>query len=77
MPIFVSCIHCKRPVLVVPRMSDREVVWLYEHLAACESDDPSLEAGVGSVLSHFRTVRFEAERQTERAVARSGARYAR
>ncbi len=31
MPILVSCWHCKRAVLVVPRMNERELAWLLDH----------------------------------------------
>ena len=76
MPILVSCWHCKRAVLMVPRMAERELAWLCDHLAACDPDDPSIGLGVGNLLRHFRVVEVEGERGTGRA-PRNGERYAR
>ena len=56
MPILVSCWHCKRGVLMVPRLTERELAWLVDHLAACDPDDPSVGLGVGNLLRHFRVV---------------------
>ena len=76
MPILVSCWRCKRAVLMVPRMSERELVWLCDHLAVCDPDDASIGLGVGNLLRHFRLVEFKGERGTDR-LARDGERYVR
>ena len=76
MPILVSCWHCKRPVLMVPRMTERQLAWLWNHLAACDPDDPSIGLGVGSILRHFRMVEIEEAPGTDRA-AFGGERHAR
>ena len=80
MPVLVSCWHCKRAVLMVQRMTERELVLLgdhlADHLAACGRDDPPLGLGVENLLRHFRVVEVEGERGTDRA-ARNGERYAR
>ncbi len=46
MPILVSCWHCKRAVLMVPRMTERELVRLWDHLGGCDPDDPSIGLSV-------------------------------
>src|SRR6266705_426932 len=46
MPILVSCWHCKRAVLMAPRLTERELVWLWDHLGGCAPDDPSIGLGV-------------------------------
>jgi len=76
MPILVSCWHCRRAVLMVPRMTERELVWLWDHLGGCDPDDPSIGMGVGNILRHFRVVEIEGSAETDRA-ARNGGRYAR
>jgi hypothetical protein len=75
-PLLVSCWHCKRAVLIVPRLTERDLAWLCDHLAACEPDDPSIGLGVGAILRHFRLVEIEGEPETDRA-ALNGGRYAR
>jgi len=79
MAIFVSCWHCKRPVLTVPRLAEGELVALSEHLELCDPDDPALDdpfmgLSADHLLRHFRVVAFE--EAPERA-ARHGERQAR
>ena len=76
MPILVSCWHCKRAVLMVPRMTERELVRLWDHLGGCDPDDPSIGLSVGNILRHFRVVEIEGSAGTDRA-APNGGRYER
>ena len=76
MPILVSCWHCNRAVLMVPRMTERELVRLWDHLRGCDPDDPSIGLSVGNILRHFRVVEIEGGAGTDRA-ARNGGRYER
>jgi len=82
MSIFVSCWHCKRPVLTVPRMTEIELLSLWDHLAVCDHpvdpslDDPSIRLGADHVLRHFRVVEIDDRARTNRA-ALAGERYAR
>jgi len=57
-------------------MTERELVCLWDHLGACDPDDPSIGMGVGNILRHFRVVEIEGSAETDRA-ARNGGRYAR
>ena len=81
MSILVSCWHCKRPVLTVPRMTDGELLSLSEHLAVCDHpdgpslDDPSVRLDADHVLRHFRAVEIDDRARTNRT-ARAGARHA-
>ena len=80
MPILVSCWHCKRAVLIVPRLTERELILLgdhlVDHLAACGCDHPYIGLAVENLLRHFRVVEIEREPGPDRA-ARNGERYAR
>ncbi len=81
MPLLVSCRHCKRPVVMVPRLTEREVVWLWDHLASCDSDALSLDdqfirPGVENLLRHFRVIELDGRVGVDRA-AGNGGRYAR
>ena len=76
MPILASCWHCKRAVLMALRVTERELHWLLDHLAACDPDDPSIGLGVGDILRHFRMVEIEGAPGTDRT-ARNGERHAR
>jgi hypothetical protein len=72
MPLLVSCRHCKRPVVMVPRLTEREVVWLWDHLASCDSDALSLDdqvirPGVENLLRHFRVIEIDGRVGVDRA----------
>jgi hypothetical protein len=55
----VSCLHCKRAVLMAPGKERRDVMRLRDHLADCRPDDPSEVVRDADVLRHFRVVLIE------------------
>ncbi len=56
----VSCLYCDRPVAVVARIGDPEVLGLQNHLFACRPDRiRSGVPGLAETLRHFRVRRTE------------------